>query len=83
MYHTLYSMAIAFILINCKIGNELEVIPNLKEYCSEVNGTYGIYDFICKLNYDDIDAFENSLKKIRKIRFVTHTNTIHTIPEQV
>ena len=75
-------MATAFILINCEMGNELEVIPSLKEYCSEVNGTYGIYDFICKLNYDNMNAFEDSLKKIRKIRFVTHTNTIHTITEQ-
>jgi len=76
-------MAIAFILISCEMGNELEVISNLKEHCSEVNGTYGIYDFICKLNYDNIDVFENSLKEIRKIRSITHTNTIHTIPEQV
>jgi DNA-binding Lrp family transcriptional regulator len=75
-------MVTAFILINCKMGNELEIISNLKEYSSEVNGTYGIYDFICKLNYDDVDVFENSLKKIRKIQFVTHTITIHTIPEQ-
>jgi len=49
----------------------------------EVNGTYGIYDFICKLNYDSMNTFEDSLKKIRKIQFVTHTITIHTIPEQV
>ena len=75
-------MATAFILINCEMGNELEVIPSLKKYCSEVNGTYGIYDLICKLKYDNMNAFEDSLKKIRKIRFVTHTNTIHTIPEQ-
>jgi len=26
-------MAIAFILINCEMGNELKIIPNLKEYC--------------------------------------------------
>ena len=76
-------MAIAFILINCEMGNELKIIPNLKEYCTEVNGTYGIYDFICKLNYDSMNTFEDVLKKIRKIQFVTHTITIHTIPEQV
>lgn len=75
-------MSTAFILINCEMGNELQVIPSLKEYCSEVNGTYGIYDFICKFNYDNMDAFEELLKKIRKIRFITHTITIHTIPEQ-
>ena len=55
-------MAIAFILINCEMGNELKIIPNLKEYCTEVNGTYGIYDFICKLNYDSMNTFEDSLR---------------------
>jgi DNA-binding Lrp family transcriptional regulator len=75
-------MMIAFILINCDMGNELEEILSLKECCDGVIGTYGIYDFICKVNYDDVNEFEESLKKIRKIRCVTHTITIHTIPEQ-
>jgi len=75
-------MPIAFILINCEMGNELQVIPSLKKYCNEISGTYGIYDFIGKLKYVNMDEFEESLKKIRKIRFVTHTITIHTIPEQ-
>ncbi|WP_067959269.1 hypothetical protein [Nitrosopumilus sp. Nsub] len=75
-------MAIAFVLINCEMGNELQVIPSLKKFCDAVSGTYGIYDFIGKLNYANMDEFEESLKEIRKIRFVTHTITIHTIPEQ-
>ncbi len=40
------------------------------------------FDFICKLRYDDMESFEQSLLKIRKIEKITHTNTIHTIPEQ-
>ena len=75
-------MGIAFILVNCDMGFEMETITKLKELCDEVQGTYGIHDFICKLNYDSMKSFENTLKKIRKIDKITHTNTIHTIPEQ-
>ena len=75
-------MGIAFILVNCDMGSEIQTITKLKELCDEVQGTYGIFDFICKLNYDNIESFEQTLQKIRKIEKITHTNTIHTIPEQ-
>jgi len=75
-------MGIAFILVNCDMGSEIQTIEKLKELCSEVQGTYGIYDFICKLIYEDMESFEQTLQKIRKIEKITHTNTIHTIPEQ-
>ena len=75
-------MTTAFILINCDMGHEIDTITLLKELCDMVQGTYGIYDFICKLNYDDVESFEESVQKIRKIIYVTHTITIHTIPEQ-
>lgn len=75
-------MGIAFILVNCDMGHEIETIVKLKELCSEVQGTYGIFDFICKFNYDDMESFEQNLQKIRKIEKITHTSTIHTIPEQ-
>ena len=75
-------MGIAFILVNCDMGSEIQTISKLKELCDEVQGTYGIFDFICKLNYDDIESFEKTLQKIRQIEKITHTNTIHTIPEQ-
>lgn len=75
-------MTTAFILINYEIGHEIDTITHLKEICNMVQGTYGIYDFICKLNYDDVESFEESVQKIRKITHVTYTITIHTIPEQ-
>ena len=75
-------MGIAFILVTCDMGSEIQTITKLKELCDEVQGTYGIFDFICKLNYDSIESFEKTLQKIRKIEKITHTNTIHTIPEQ-
>jgi len=75
-------MGIAFILVNCDMGSEIQTIAKLKEFCDEVQGTYGIFDFICKFNYDNIESFEKTLQKIRQIEKITHTNTIHTIPEQ-
>ena len=75
-------MGIAFVLVNCDMGYEMETIAKLKGICDEVQGTYGVFDFICKLNYDSMDSFEKSLQKIRQIEKITHTNTIHTIPEQ-
>ena len=59
-------MGIAFILVNCDMGFEMETITKLKELCGEVQGTYGIHDFICKLNYDSMESFENTLKKNKK-----------------
>ncbi len=75
-------MGIAFILVTCDMGSEIQTITKLKELCDEVQGTYGIFDFICKLNYDNMESFEKTLQKIRQIEKITHTNTIHTIPEQ-
>ena len=75
-------MGEAFLLINCDMGFEIQTIEKLKELCSEVQGTYGIYDFVCKIKYDTMDTLENTLQKIRQIEKITHTITIHTIPEQ-
>ncbi len=75
-------MNIAYILVNCDMGYEIQIIASLKELCNEVQGTYGIYDFICKLKYDDMVSFDETLQKIRRLQNITHTTTIHTIPEQ-
>jgi DNA-binding Lrp family transcriptional regulator len=76
------NMGISFVLVNCDMGSEIQTIEKLKELCDEVQGTYGIFDFICKLRYDDMESIEKTLLKIRQIEKITHTNTIHTIPEQ-
>ncbi|KEQ57135.1 AsnC family transcriptional regulator protein, partial [Marine Group I thaumarchaeote SCGC AAA799-N04] len=73
-------MGTAFVLVNCDMGFEIQTISKLKEACDEVQGTYGIFDFVCKLSYDSMESFEKTLRKIRQIEKITHTNTIHTIP---
>lgn len=75
-------MNTAFIFVNCHLGSEVQTIKHLKELCAEVQGTFGIYDFICKLDYEDVELLEETLQKIRHVDRVTHTVTIHTIPEQ-
>ena len=75
-------MGISFVLVNCDMGYEIQTIVKLKELCDEIQGTYGLYDFVCKLNYDSMVSFEKTLQKIRCVENITHTITIHTIPEQ-
>ena len=75
-------MSIAFILVNCDMGYEIQTITKLKKLCDEVQGTYGMFDFICKLRYNEIESFEETLQKIRRLEKITHTYTMHTIPEQ-
>jgi len=82
MKFSILHMGIAFILVNCDMGHEIQTISRLKELCNEVQGTYGIYDFVCKLDYDSLESFEETLQKIRRTENITHTITIHTIPEQ-
>ncbi len=43
-------MGISFVLVNCDMGHEIQTITKLKELCDEVQGTYGIFDFILKTN---------------------------------
>jgi len=64
------------------MGYESQTITRLKELCDEIQGTYGMYDFVCKLNYDSMESFEQTLQNIRHLENITHTVTIHTIPEQ-
>ena len=54
-------MNTAFIFVNCHLGSEIQTIKSLKELCVEVQGTFGIYDFICKLNYEDMQFLEETL----------------------
>jgi len=75
-------MNTSFVLVNCDMGYETQTVKRLKELCDEVQGTYGLYDFICKLKYDSIESFEQTLQNIRRLENITHTITIHTIPEQ-
>ena len=50
-------MAEAYILINCEIGSEEDVITALKaiEGIKEVHGTFGAYDILAKIESAQVE----------------------------
>jgi DNA-binding Lrp family transcriptional regulator len=75
-------LTIVFLLINCIGGSEKEVTSNLQKLPVEICPTFGIFDFVCKIQGKDIESIEKKVQDIRKIHHITSTNTVHTIPEQ-
>ena len=67
-------MAVAYVLINCELGSEEEVIADLKhiESVKEVQGTFGAYDVFAKLESQEKDKIRETImwgiRKINKIR---------------
>ena len=77
-------MAIAYVLINCDLGYEEQIIEELK-YISdvkEVHGTFGVYDILAKVESDQISTLRETIMwKIRKIAKVSSTLTLMGIEE--
>jgi len=75
----------AYVLINCDMGSEEDVISNLKtiDGVKEVHGTFGAYDIIVKIESEDVDKLRDKITwKIRKIERIRLTLTLMTIPDQ-
>ena len=78
-------MASAYVLINCDMGSEEDVISHLKtiDGVKEVHGTFGAYDIIVKIESEDVDKLRDKITwKIRKIERIRSTLTLMTIPDQ-
>ena len=78
-------MPIAYVLLNCSLGSEEKVIEELKqiESVKEVNGTFGAYDILAKLETSNIEELRKGLShQIRKIDKVTGTLTLMGIDGQ-
>ncbi|MDH3490065.1 MAG: Lrp/AsnC ligand binding domain-containing protein [Nitrosopumilus sp.] len=75
-------MVDVFLLINCTGGHEKQVISDLQKLPVEICPTFGIFDFVCKIQGKDMASVEKNIQNIRKIQHITSTNTVHTIPEQ-
>ncbi len=78
-------MPTAFVLINCTLGSEEEVVEKLKqiESVKEVSGTFGAYDILAKLETSNIEELRNGLShQIRKIDKITGTLTLMGIDGQ-
>jgi DNA-binding Lrp family transcriptional regulator len=78
-------MEIAYLLIQCDMGAEVDIIDRLMKIPEviEVRGTYGVYDIFAKLQSDSREKLDeiltNSVRKIPKIR---STNTLSPILSQ-
>jgi len=78
-------MAEAYILINCEIGSEEEVITALKNVngIKEVHGTFGAYDILAKIESPQVEDLRETITwKIRKIDKIRSTLTLMGIEGQ-
>jgi len=78
-------MSIAYVLVQCLIGYEMEVLRSLLEinFVKESKGTFGYYDILVKIEAPSEKQIENVVtKKIRKIKYVITTTTLSVIKEQ-
>ncbi len=75
-------MISAYVLINCDIGSEEDVISRLKtiDGVKDVHGTFGAYDIIAKVESDNQETLRDTIAwKIRKIERIRSTLTLMTI----
>ena len=78
-------METLYILINCDLGSEVEIINELMKISEvrEVRGTYGVYDIFVKLQGDSRENLENTIThKIRRITKIRSTVTLTPILAQ-
>ncbi len=78
-------MAIAYVLINCDLGYEEQIIEELKHISDvkEIHGTYGVYDIFAKVESDQISTLRETItSKIRKIVRIRSTLTLMAIEDQ-
>ena len=77
-------MSIAYVLVQCLIGHEMEVLRDLLEinFVKEGKGTFGYYDILVKIEARSEKQIENVVTKIRKIQNVITTTTLSVIKEQ-
>ena len=78
-------MSQAFVLINCELGSEEQIISELKTFSDikEVQGTFGAYDIIAIVSSDSIEKIRETITwKIRKIEKIRSTLTLTKVEGQ-
>ena len=72
-------MARAYVVMNCKIGSETDIIESLKKVkgVNEVHGILGLYDLIAQIELESEDAIRDTVTNtIRKIPNIHSTMTL-------
>jgi DNA-binding Lrp family transcriptional regulator len=78
-------MPTAYVLLNCDLGSETEIIKKIKQVPEvvEVSGVFGVYDIIVRISSDDMDKLREIITwNIRKIDKVRSTLTMIVIEGQ-
>jgi len=78
-------MTIAYVLINCDLGYEEQIIEELKHISDvkEVHGTFGAYDILAKVESANVENLRDTITwKIRKLNRVRSTLTLMSIDGQ-
>ena len=78
-------MATAYVLINCELGSEENVISELKSIdgVGDVQGTFGAYDILTKVESGQVEDLRETITwKIRKIPKIRSTLTLMGIEGQ-
>lgn len=82
-------MPIAYILLNIQPNSESEVISKIREVMKgdqsvkyEIQGVYGVYDIIAKVECQSMDDVRNVLGKIRRVDKIASTITMLVNEEQ-
>jgi DNA-binding Lrp family transcriptional regulator len=78
-------MPTAYVLVNCDLGSEEEIIRELKKLpeAIEVSGVYGVYDIIAKIGSDSMDRLRETITwHVRRIDKVRSTLTMIVIEGQ-
>ena len=78
-------MAEAYVLLNCDLGSEEEVIGGLKQidHVKEVHGTFGAYDMIARVQAESADKLREAITwKIRKMDKIRSTLTLTVVEGQ-
>ena len=78
-------MNIVYVLVQCTIGHEMEVLRDLVklDLVKEAKGTFGYYDILVKIEAPSEKEIEKTItKKIRMVKNVNATTTLSVISEQ-
>ena len=78
-------MPTAYVLINCDLGSEDDIIKELKKLPEvvEVSGVFGVYDMIVRIRSDSMDKLREVVTwNVRRIDKVRSTLTMMVIEGQ-
>jgi len=78
-------MATAYVLINCDLGYEAEIIDKVKQIdgVKETQGVFGVYDIFIKVESPNAENLRDIITwKIRKLKRVRSTLTLMAIEGQ-